>query len=68
MQKSFETGPRPSTPIIGYGELSEVLQRPAGSLRTSVHTLPLRRWRVARVVVWDANEVAAYVATRNKNL
>lgn len=67
MQKSFETGPRPSNPIIGYLELSAVLRRPAGSLRTSVHTLPLRRWRVARAVVWDADEVAAYVAARNKN-
>lgn len=64
MKNTFETSPRPGNPVIGYVELARILKRSAGGLRTSVNRLPLQRWQVARVVVWDRNEVEAYIQAK----
>lgn len=67
--KPFETSPRPDHCVIGYKELGQALGRSAGGLKTMANTLPFRRWKCARAIIWDRNEVVAFVeAKQHKNL
>lgn len=65
---TLEKSPRPTNVLIGFAELSAVLGRPAGSLRTIAHTLPFRRWKVGGAVVFNADEVKRWHAERQAAL